>query len=1456
MKKNCKKMFITTLTLLLCLQVVPNTTFSAIETNEENNISEDITVETEVVTEDTADATSQPIQANDAKAVAEVQSINQEFHKPEVDVQNKMVYANGTPIVIERVTGGTQISYIDADGNAALVDFGIAPEVKEKANLENYTIFGGSRNGEVESTSITHKSGDVDAIYGGGYAADGEVSTVTGDVTITLLENAQVNVVYGGGFARSVAEVEAQSSKAVVLGKATITASKNTEVHSIYGGGYALAKTAPATTTVRETSVSVLGNHSFVRIFGGGKASGKFQNQALSLITGNTYVSVTGNVQPVGEFDSDERSVFGGGYAISGYSKADVNGNTVVNVDLKSNDAGLSAIYGGGYAGHDQGKEEITTEPMYVSEVAEISETAVEETEKSVIADVHGSTQVNFNGGYAQIVSGGGYAIDLYRQASVMVATTVNVKNAIADYIYGGGVSTGPYVTNNKYEMRASTNVGTPGNTGVATTVNVTKDTQAFSIAGGGYADNTSNIIYGDTSVNVNTNSNELIKNIYGGGIISISYAEANIIGNTNVNVNSNTSQFKNVYGGGGIYEAIVIYGNLEETEDKLIITDEYAEAATKVTKSTNVTVDANIENVYGGAEVGSVEENTNVTINGGTYNAVYGSGKGTALVRQERSLYKEAEYRPYVFVISGYTAGNTNVTVNSGIITDIYGGGGTDISGKSGHEYTRDYVGYSIEPGAVDYEKDNLKLEITPTSGGNTNVTLNGGDIEYVFGGALYGVISQNTNIIIDGANIATVFGGGNISSTVEKNTNITMYSGKVAARKNNNERIISGIYGGGISAKVGYQIDETEQYFEDTFESMKPIPHDGFGHATIKVFGGSVATASTENYASFIVGSGVFDASLFGGPELGNINEYSATTYMEATPEVQITPQDYIDIVSPLNNGNVFIFVDDDVTFEGNAYKTFISDEIVQDTSGETVLTLELKFVKGDATFVIDQPMQTINTYRINGIGESIISMEKYQNYVNSTNNFRGKSNETGTGFDYNGEELNILRQEQRGTNAILTTDGMATLEQAGENNLAWIMPHWSIKGDVALPDDVTNEIKIIEKQELYIPIEANLTIPGISNLNNEGYIVTAKGNLGRGIENEGFVNSTTSNDKARIYRGDATNSLAITPINSTYALNVSATPLNASPSPTYQFLLSGEKIAYSNYTWTINGQVISETVSEVTPATDKVGTCIYTATTPFDVKFESVPTATGLVQDGSATSIAMVNVVDDILVDEDEDKDPTTPGDGIPDIYQTEVIYKVVKGTWNDTTNVDIKEVITFKVDGLPSNAPEALADLQKIPAGMLANVGYGSGSWDTTPPLTMTYTKDVFTYTYTFILNKYTVTYPGVPTTPGESLPEDSFEVDHGDKVIVDNNDGTPPTELTIEKDTVLDEPTRDGYTFEGYEFDETTNTLSATWSKNNSVPGTGDNTPIALSIAMIGISLIGVSIVTKKRKQKV
>ncbi len=125
-----------------------------------------------------------------------------------------------------------------------------------------------------------------------------------------------------------------------------------------------------------------------------------------------------------------------------------------------------------------------------------------------------------------------------------------------------------------------------------------------------------------------------------------------------------------------------------------------------------------------------------------------------------------------------------------------------------------------------------------------------------------------------------------------------------------------------------------------------------------------------------------------------------------------------------------------------------------------------------------------------------------------------------------------------------------------------------------------------------------------------------------------------------------------------------------------------------------------------------------------------------------------------VDDIGVGDDGES-----SDGIPDKYQKKVIFKVVNGKWSNGKANEIVNVVTLVKDG--KYAADGSASLT-APTGMKANEGFEGGSWDVTPPSTVSGLETLtFTYSFTEVVpeepenpgNPDTPTDPDTPDAPG-------------------------------------------------------------------------------------------------------
>ena len=294
-----------------------------------------------------------------------------------------------------------------------------------------------------------------------------------------------------------------------------------------------------------------------------------------------------------------------------------------------------------------------------------------------------------------------------------------------------------------------------------------------------------------DTHVDVNggivgTNGSVVDGNVYGGGrgqdtygsgLLSITAGKT--FGNTHVTMKSGTVK-GNIYGGGDM-SAVADTTNVtvEQYGERPIIgvssydaggnvfgagrgNADHREFALVNNTIVNINGDAAIQNnVYGGGEIGSVTENTNVTIATATLKDVYGAGKGT----------------------SGYNGSNANiggytqVTINSGTIKDVYGGG---------------------ENGTVRYAAGGASSDQLAS-----RVNLNGGLINNdVFGGGNQGTTQGRVIVNMTGGTVKNeVFGG------ARGTTNLVFVAGLKTVNMHGGI-VYEHIYGGSRDANDGMSL------------------------------------------------------------------------------------------------------------------------------------------------------------------------------------------------------------------------------------------------------------------------------------------------------------------------------------------------------------------------------------------------------------------------------------------------------------------------------------------------------------------------------------------------------------------------------------------------------------------------------------------------------------------------
>ena len=232
-----------------------------------------------------------------------------------------------------------------------------------------------------------------------------------------------------------------------------------------------------------------------------------------------------------------------------------------------------------------------------------------------------------------------------------------------------------------------------------------------------------------------------------------------------------------------------------------------------------NITGGTIKSNVYGGAELGVVEQNTSVNITGGQvgtqigtgsgayyYGSVFGSGKGSVDNITYPSATPAAEQIP--ISEAGTTGGNVTVHLNKDVAANAKGG------------IVRKVFGCNDMNGTP---KGDVLVHIHATqSEGTDNIATkaaSGYDVDYVFGGGnnadyvpTVSGAKQSTEVIIEGCDLTSieeVYGGGFGAATPGT---------KVEIR---GTKIINNLFGGGYGAgennpgaNVGIRTDGTTEY------------------------------------------------------------------------------------------------------------------------------------------------------------------------------------------------------------------------------------------------------------------------------------------------------------------------------------------------------------------------------------------------------------------------------------------------------------------------------------------------------------------------------------------------------------------------------------------------------------------------------------------------------------------
>ena len=363
---------------------------------------------------------------------------------------------------------------------------------------------------------------------------------------------------------------------------------------------------------------------------------------------------------------------------------------------------------------------------------------------------------------------------------------------------------------------------------------------------------------YHDITINMNNSTNNggvvtsgtVLGAVYGGSNESgTSYADVTI------NLISGTSN--GVYGGGKGQNTVL---------------------GGKTVINTSTSSDSNlyVNEIYGGSELGQVNRNgyTDINVNGGIINYIYGGGKGSAASSLSPTTYGKIDVTIDSGDVGKVFGGNNEyglvsssmaITVNGGEVDSVYGG-----ANGSGASVVNTNV--TINGGRiVEYVYGGGALAETT---GTTNVTINGGKFAYfnsddtvdtsiapalIFGGGESVSVNESNVYIENGATVYSVFGGSNYQGEVTK-TNVYAKGGT----------ILCNAYGGGSEAPVNrsniYLNGSTFNYKVDS-----SITDAYYNNTCGNAFGGG---ASADVTTSTIVLNGSSLTNVYGGSDqLGTV-------------------------------------------------------------------------------------------------------------------------------------------------------------------------------------------------------------------------------------------------------------------------------------------------------------------------------------------------------------------------------------------------------------------------------------------------------------------------------------------------------------------------------------------------------------------------------------------------------
>jgi hypothetical protein len=666
----------------------------------------------------------------------------------------KLTISGGT--IKSSVYGGGEIGKVgEVDGSTEVI-------VKAGTGTTLPTI-----GTEIQDDNITEYS--FGSVFGGGYGSEIEILTdgkeneddtpklvagfVTGDTKVSIEGGAVKGSVFGGGEMASVKGDThvSVSGGSIGIDKKDITVDDNktwlyyggASMGNVYGGGSGLRSIVRAGRVLGNTEVTISGDSRiYHNVYGGGAYGtvGDFEYAYVYNAPGFDGIKKVSALKKLNSGGKTEVKITGGTIGIDGRENGMVFGSSRGDVDKPGERDDLLAwvndtyvtigdgtnrpqimgsVYGSGENGHTFNNAVVTVNAGTIG---------IESTDDKYTVVSNGTRYSGADYPYRGNVYGGGCGTDTY---------TKNGKkyyNPLAGIVKGNTTVTinGGHVVRNVYGAGAMGSVGTLADGLLDETTHMVKDSYKNADLDNGFA------LSWPYKLKYEDNTGETTVKILGGKI--------GVAGETS-DKNKNGDVYGAARGEAGDRYEMAMLGNV---------------GTTNVTIGTQDSSDGPQINgsVYGGAENGHVNEDTDVKIySGNIAHSVFGGGKGMGKYTANlEDLNHPGTYYPAEIysMTAGKVYGNTSVKMFGGKVGyNVYGGGDMGSVGKG------NYVGYGeTQKGNLwDNTSEDSKAflssgvtHVTITGGEIGQATVNDGDLPMgnVFGGCR-GEASPNVNLKLE---------------------------------------------------------------------------------------------------------------------------------------------------------------------------------------------------------------------------------------------------------------------------------------------------------------------------------------------------------------------------------------------------------------------------------------------------------------------------------------------------------------------------------------------------------------------------------------------------------------------------------------------------------------------------------------------------------------------------------